>query len=91
LHARIHGIGDARKATLQSYGIETAADISDQRVLAVPGFGPVALNNPTNWRKQQERRFRFDPNQEVDPIAKNKVEREILTAKIDLERKLGEG
>jgi DNA-binding helix-hairpin-helix protein with protein kinase domain len=27
--ARIKGIGDARKATLQSYGIETAADIVD--------------------------------------------------------------
>jgi hypothetical protein len=90
LHARIRGIGDARKATLQSYGIETAADISDQRVLAVPGFGSLALNNLTNWRNQQERRFRFDPNKGVDPMAKNKVEREILTAKIDLERKLGE-
>ena len=90
LHARIRGIGDARKATLQSYGIETAADISVQRVLSVPGFGPVALNNLTNWRNQQERRFRFDPNKGVDPMAKNKVEREILTTKIDLERKLGE-
>jgi len=89
-HARIRGIGDARKATLQSYGIETAADITDRRVLAVPGFGPVALSNLMNWRNQQERRFRFDPNKAVDPMAKNKVERQILTETIDLERKLTE-
>jgi hypothetical protein len=90
-HARIRGIGDARKATLQSYGIETAADISDHHVLAVPGFGPVALSNLKQWRTQQERRFRFDPNKGVDQAAKNVVERQILTEKIDLERNLNEG
>lgn len=90
-HARIRGIGDARKATLQSYGIETAADIIDYRVLAVPGFGPVNLNNLKQWRSQQERRFVYDPNRGVDPADKNKVERAILTEKMDLERKLNEG
>jgi hypothetical protein len=90
-HARIKGVGDAKKATLQSYGIETAADISDQRVLAVPGFGPVLLGNLKRWRVQQERRFVFDPNKGVDPAAKNAVERQIVTQKIDLERKLNEG
>lgn len=90
-HARIRGIGDARKATLQSYGIETAADIIDYRVLAVPGFGPVNLNNLKQWRSQQERRFVYDPNKGIDPAAKNKVERDILTEKMDLERKLNEG
>jgi DNA-binding helix-hairpin-helix protein with protein kinase domain len=90
-HARIKGVGDAKKATLQSYGIETAADISEQRVLAVPGFGPVLLGNLKRWRVQQERRFVFDPNKGVDPAAKNAVERQIVTQKIDLERKLNEG
>ena len=89
--ARIRGIGDARKATLQSYGIETGADITDQRVLAVPGFGSVALSNLKNWRSQQERRFRFDPNKGVDQADKNAVERIILTEKISLERRLNEG
>jgi hypothetical protein len=60
-------------------------------VLVVPGFGPVALSNLKQWRSQQERRFRFDPNKAVDPAAKNKVEREISTEKVDLERKLNEG
>jgi DNA-binding helix-hairpin-helix protein with protein kinase domain len=89
-HSRIKGIGDARKAMLQSYGIETAADITEHGVLAVPGFGPVAATNLRQWRDQQERRFRFDPNKGVDQDAKNKVEREILTERIDLERMLNE-
>lgn len=90
-HARIKGIGDARKTILQSYGIETAADIADRRVLAVPGFGPAALNNLRNWRGQQERQFRYDPNKGVDPAARNAVERQMLTERFDLERKLNEG
>jgi DNA-binding helix-hairpin-helix protein with protein kinase domain len=90
-NARIKGVGDAKKATLQSYSVETAADIADHRVLAVPGFGPVLLSNLKRWREQQERRFVFDPNKGVDQAAKNAVERQILTEKIDLERKLNEG
>ncbi len=90
-HARLRGIGDARKATLQSYGIETAADITDQRVLAVPGFGPSALSNLKSWRDQQERSFRFDPNKAVDQAAKNAVEQQILSERTDVERKLNEG
>jgi DNA-binding helix-hairpin-helix protein with protein kinase domain len=89
--ARIKGVGYAKKATLQSYGIETAADILDHRVLAVPGFGQVLLSNLKQWRGQQERRFVFDPNKGVDQTAKNMVERQVLAEKIDLERKLNEG
>lgn len=90
-HARIDGVHSLRKATLQSFGIETAADILDHRVLAVPGFGPVLLNSLKRWRDQQQRRFIFDPNKGVDQAAKNAVERLILTEKIGLERKLNEG
>ena len=71
-NARIRGIGDAKKAILQSYGIETAADISDHRVLAVPGFGPVLLSTLKTWRNQQERRFRIRPQQRGRPECKER-------------------
>jgi DNA-binding helix-hairpin-helix protein with protein kinase domain len=90
-NARIKGVGPAKKITLQSYGIETAADITEQRVLGVPGFGPVLASTLAQWRYQQERRFVFDPKKGVDPAAKNAVERQILTERVDLERKLNEG
>src|SRR5262249_23095837 len=38
-HAAISGIGPGHRATLVSYGIETAADVHKQRIVAVPGFG----------------------------------------------------
>jgi DNA-binding helix-hairpin-helix protein with protein kinase domain len=89
--ARIKGIGDTKKATLQSYGIETAADIVGHKVLAVPGFGPVLLKRLQGWRAAQERRFVFDPSKGVDQASKIEVERQILAMKTDLERKLLEG
>jgi DNA-binding helix-hairpin-helix protein with protein kinase domain len=89
--ARIRGIGDTKKATLQSYGIETAADIVGHKVLAVPGFGPVFLKRLQGWRAGQERRFVFDPSKSVDQASKIEVERQILAMKTDLERKLLEG
>ena len=89
--AKIRGVGAAKKAMLQSYGIETAADIVDHRVSTVPGFGPVLLSNLKHWRDQQQRRFVFDPNKGIDQAAKNTIERQILTEKIDLERRLNEG
>ena len=38
--ANIDSIGDGRKMTLRSFGIETAWDIKYHAVIAVPGFGP---------------------------------------------------
>jgi DNA-binding helix-hairpin-helix protein with protein kinase domain/Flp pilus assembly protein TadD len=75
--ASISGIGFSRKATLQSYGIETAADIDYYRVLAVPGFGPTYTDKLILWRTSLERRFRFDPSKGIDPADIASVEREI--------------
>ncbi|MCH6266581.1 hypothetical protein [Neobacillus citreus] len=48
----IDSIGPSRKAVLQSYGIETARDVSKQAVLRVPGFGPSLTNNLVEWREK---------------------------------------
>lgn len=79
--ADISGIGFSRKATLQSYGIETAADVDYYRVLAVPGFGPTYTDRLISWRASLERRFRFDPSKGVDPADVAAVEREIAAAR----------
>jgi DNA-binding helix-hairpin-helix protein with protein kinase domain/Flp pilus assembly protein TadD len=79
--ADISGIGFSRKATLQSYGIETAADIDYYRVLAVPGFGPTYTDKLISWRTSLERRFRFDPSKGIDPADITAVEREIAVAR----------
>jgi DNA-binding helix-hairpin-helix protein with protein kinase domain len=79
--ADISGVGFSRKATLQSYGIETAADVEYSRVLAVPGFGPTYTDKLVSWRASVERRFRFDPAKGIDPADMAAVEREIAAAR----------
>jgi DNA-binding helix-hairpin-helix protein with protein kinase domain len=90
VRAHIKGIGSAKRATLQSYGIETALDVVDHRVLAVPGFGPKLLGRLKAWRNQQQRRFVFDPKKGVDQDAKNDVEHKIILERADLQRRLNE-
>lgn len=63
----ISGIGAARKATLASFGIETAADITEHRIQSIKGFGPWLASRLLTWRSELERGFRFDPKQGVDP------------------------
>src|SRR5262245_41582445 len=53
-HAAISGIGPGRRATLVSCGIETAADIHKQRIVAVPGFGPAMAEKLIEWRRETE-------------------------------------
>jgi DNA-binding helix-hairpin-helix protein with protein kinase domain len=64
-NSRIRGIGTAKQAALASYGIDTAADISTAKVLAVPGIGPAIADDLMKWKSSCEGRFRFSdtPNQ----------------------------
>ena len=38
--ARIESVGAGRRQTLESYGIETALDVTQAALFSVPGFGP---------------------------------------------------
>ena len=60
---KISGIGPTRVVTLESYGIETAADVSYERVEAVPGFGPKLAHAVVGWRSKQVARFKFNASQ----------------------------
>lgn len=67
--ANISGIGPVKTATLISFGIETAADVSQNSILRVPGFGEVMTGKLVAWRQWHESRFRYDrtPNaQDID-------------------------
>jgi len=89
--ATISGIGHARKITLRSYGIETADDVYEQAILAVPGFGPSYTAKLLAWRRSIEQRFVFDPAQGVDPADRQAVEREIANTRAKLEQELQSG
>lgn len=89
--ATISGIGDGRKATLQSYGIETAADVDRSRILSIPGFGPSLTGRLVEWRKKLAARFVFDPNKGVDPALITKMDNELLRRQQQLEAALLKG
>jgi DNA-binding helix-hairpin-helix protein with protein kinase domain len=89
--ARISGIGPGRKQTLESYGIETAADIEKLNSIGVPGIGRVLQSNLFEWRDSLVQRFRFDPRRAVDPQDIAKVEQEVLLEKKKLEVNLRQG
>ena len=89
--ARINGIGHARQITLRSYGLETAADITQQAVLNVPGFGPTYTAKLLVWRASLEQKFVFDSKRGVDPQDKRNVEFEIQNRRAKLEQELQSG
>lgn len=89
--ASIPGVGASRKVTLQSYGIETAADIKESAILAISGFGPSLTASLMSWRKSIESKFVFNPSLGVDPNDISAVKREIIMTRMKLERELQDG
>jgi DNA-binding helix-hairpin-helix protein with protein kinase domain len=63
--ATIHDIGPTRKATLASYGIETANDIDVNNLEEVPGFGPKRIGTLLAWRQEIEMKFSFNATKGV--------------------------
>lgn len=67
--ANISGIGPAKTATLISFGIETAADVTQSSVRRVPGFGEVMTSKLVAWRRKHEARFKYDPTPNAQDVA----------------------
>lgn len=88
--AKVSGVGEARKLTLRSYGIETAADVEYNRVVAIRGFGPSTANNLVKWRRLAEAKFSFDPNKAVDPQDIAAVKAEVAKIRSDLATRLNQ-
>lgn len=89
--AVISGVGPAKKAALRSFGIETAADVTWEKVISVKGFGEVLTRAVVDWRKACERRFAFNSNLGVTDADLNAVRARIATRKRTLEITLNAG
>jgi DNA-binding helix-hairpin-helix protein with protein kinase domain len=89
--ASISGIGPSRSAMLESYGIETAADVDLTAVLQVPGFGAAMASKLIAWQSELRRRFRFDPASGVDRSEVLALDRSIAIKRADLEKRLRNG
>lgn len=86
--ASIPGIGAARRASLISFGIESAADINEAAISRIPGFGPSLTSELLQWRQSVERRFVFDPHRSVSPTDLAVLRHKYAAQKAQLEQKL---
>lgn len=90
--AKIRGIGAGKLATLASYGIDTAAQVRRDRVLAIPGFGPVNSQELLAWRASVESRFVYNPSPtQQDRQDEDRVRREIANEASRLRGELSAG
>jgi DNA-binding helix-hairpin-helix protein with protein kinase domain len=85
-NADIRGITRQLKATLRSYNVETAADVTEASVRAAPGFGAVRTERMIQWRRQCENRFVFDPAKALDPAKVAALHRRHIAELRKLER-----
>lgn len=89
--ACIPGIGATRVSWLESYGIESAADISAAALDSVPGFGPVFIQKLIEWRRSIESQFRFDSSVGVPKEDLQAVEIKYYKLTVQAERQLRSG
>lgn len=74
----VPGIGEGRVKTLNSFGIESAADITAVALESVPGFGSKLTRELLAWRKEKERQFSPPRDLQPDRAALAQVEASIV-------------
>lgn len=89
--ATISGVGPARKAALRSFGIETAADVSRNKVAQIKGFGEGLTRAVVDWKASCERRFVFNAANAVSASDRNAVRAKFMTRKVSIEAALSRG
>jgi DNA-binding helix-hairpin-helix protein with protein kinase domain len=75
-------------ATLQSYGIETAADATAANLLKVPGLDKDLIDRLYAWRQQLENAFQFDAARGIDSDDLIALHDAMDEARKDFEREL---
>jgi DNA-binding helix-hairpin-helix protein with protein kinase domain len=75
--ARLKGVGPGLFATLVSHGVETADDVTVEKLEGIRGFGPKRISALLEWRRQVSSRFRFNPSDPADTQERTRLEREL--------------
>lgn len=87
----VPGIGAGRKSILESFGISTAADVSEEKLAAVPGFGEKLCTGLLDWRRSIEAQFVFDETLDVDIQDREAVEEEMQRERLQIEAAIRRG
>ncbi len=89
--ADIEEVNLATKILLRSYGIETAADLSQPRLEQIQTLDEQRAANLRGCRWELARKFVFDPANGVAPQARLAVEREMDELRLKLEHEMSSG
>jgi DNA-binding helix-hairpin-helix protein with protein kinase domain len=89
--AQIPKIGPSRCIDLRSNGIETAADVTWYKVMAVYGFGESLTSSLVAWAEGKKSQFRFDPSKGIDKRDIDALDQKILQLRNSLESDLTRG
>jgi DNA-binding helix-hairpin-helix protein with protein kinase domain len=90
--AKISNVGPKRKATLRSYGIETALDVEERLAATfIPGFGEATRGALRAWVIGVKGGFRYDASRPLDPLIVNDLRSRENRERSDLERDLRGG
>ena len=84
-------IGQGRKATLASFGIETAAHVKKHKIVRLKGFGSALAEELMIWRRSIEAKFVFDPQKGVDPNDIKLIEHRYALERKRIETSLSSG
>lgn len=86
--ARIPGIGPARVATLESYGIDSALDIQKDVLERIPGFGSNLIGTLLAWQSLVIRDFRFDKTKGIPARDRQNIDHRYNQQKVRLQKVL---
>lgn len=89
--ARIPQIDDARKAILLSFGVETALDLNEIRLLNIDGLDPLYVSALMDWKRSVQQQFRFRPRESISDVDRNTVLARYLRQREELESTLQSG
>jgi DNA-binding helix-hairpin-helix protein with protein kinase domain len=88
--AKLPAIGPARCAVLRSWGIDTAADIDDAKVVEIPGFGKNLTDKLVIWRAVKDKNFVYNASPIVDPLEVQRIDRQLAARRTKLMKELRE-
>lgn len=89
--ATLPGIGPAKRAALQAFGIETAAEVDPRRIRQVKGFGERSIMLLVNWRESLERNFKFNVGTAITPMDTANVKRAVRKRGIEIQGLMNQG
>jgi DNA-binding helix-hairpin-helix protein with protein kinase domain len=84
----LEGLTPGVLATLQSHGVETAADALPMKLSKVPGLGEALMDRLGDWRRNLEAGFVFDASRGLDADDLSAVSETIGRIRKDLEQDL---